>query len=426
MDRARRATEALQEATSAGTSAIKDPDRKPHLVSFGVNGALNQGVSSTNEVRKGRKSTKDVAADAAELVRQEVVEKKRKREKLDIADAESPPSKRQSVSPMAANSDDYDNGDLPVHQESPAIEASKPLKTKSKRRTAKPPKRPSSQTSKVDKNGSPLAASQEDHFSKLRQRLSEDRDGDKSQVTAPPSFVQSPLDTKQRGFSGVFGPKVELEKKTKARKFPPEEVATRYVAHEKTGDGVYQDVATKQVVAPQKKLQDPFTEQNRKSTEFTERLMSGSSAEKHVRHKNEANTIDKEKRKIHDVETADPQALRASKINRLPELARRMQPAGVRDRRRVEVENYQLSDDSTPSEMTMGTSYASQASEPDGMRLSGSQNANQEWNVAIRPHYTHLHEAVHRIADVSPAPLRCVKADVLCRKLSSGCRTRKT
>jgi hypothetical protein len=415
VDRARRAAEALQQATSERTSTIKDPDRKPHLVSFGINGALNQGRSSAIKVGRDHKSTKDVPEEVAEPIRDEVAEKKRKREKLDVVDAESPPSKRKSVSPMAVgvaddDEEEHENRNLPLLEDSPPAETSKPSKAKSKhtRRSAKP----SSQTSRVDKNGSPLAFSQEDHFRRLQQRLSEDRNDIAAHATAPIIIVKSPVGVRQRRLSEVFGPKVVLEKKSRARKSSPEETAARYIAHEKTADDVYQQVATKQVVALEKKLQDPFTDKDRKSSDFTERLMSGSSSEKYGPYK--ANKDGKEKRKAQVIEPAIPlQPRGASKANRRSEPARRTQPVDVRERSRAEVENQQLSDDS-PSEMTMGSSYESQASEQDQMSLSNGQAAM--WNAAIRPHYTNLHAAIHKIADVSTISLRQDKANDFVRK----------
>ena len=85
----------------------------------------------------------------------------------------------------------------------------------------------------------------------------------------------------------------------------------------------------------------------------------------------------------------------------LAESAKRAQKFRVRQKGRVNVEEQPLSDGSTPSEMTLGTSYESISSEPEQMPLDEKQNTAAVWNVALRPHYNSLHEAVHRIADVS-------------------------
>jgi hypothetical protein len=318
----------------------------------------------------------------------------------------------------------YEDDDLPAFQDSPPAE---PIKAKSTgdRRSTKPPTRPSSQTSRVDKNGSPIASSQEDHFGKLRKRLGEDRNGNKSQV--PPSAVfETPVTIQQRRLSEVFGPGVVLEKKSKARKSSPEEAAARYVAHEKTADGVYQEVATRQVVAAEKKVHDPFTEQARKSSGFTDRLMSGSSTGNQAGVLQPGEVIMTGKRKGQDVEPALPlHAQGASKTSLHPKPARRTQRIDPRERSQVDIK-IQASDPSMLSEMTTGTSYESQSSESERTPPKEKPSASAVWNVAIRPHYTNLHEAVHRIADVStPSQIGNDKTNSYCRKLSSVYKARK-
>jgi len=56
---------------------------------------------------------------------------------------------------------------------------------------------------------------------------------------------------------------------------------------------------------------------------------------------------------------------------------------------------------SIPSDMTTGTSAESTPSEPSRMPLAERENVNDMWNVAIRPHYSNLREAIHRMGDVS-------------------------
>jgi hypothetical protein len=431
VDRARRAAEVLQQATSEAISAAKDPNRKPHLVTFGVNGALNQGISSTAKVRKDRLSSKNQPQpeEAPKPAHEDVGDKKRKREQLDVVDAETLPSKRRSVSPRETSIiDEYEDGDLPVLQDSSPVEE---VKTKSthNRPSAKPPTRLSSQTSRVDKNGSPLGSSQEDHFGKLQKRLAEDGKGNKSQAP-PPARAESPVTVQPRRLSEIFGPRVVLENKPKARKSSPEETAARYIAHEKTANGVYQEVASKQVVALEKKLQDPFTENARKSSGFTERLMSGSSSRKHAKVSKQSEPImigGKEKRMPQDDKPGLSLNIPGAPRANLPEPARRTQQAEIRQKTHVEVENQHLFDGSTPSEMTIGTSYESNSSEPDRMPLNEKPRAHAVWNIAIRPHYADLHDAVHRIADVSTSSrLHSNNANSCCRKSLSGWQMRKT
>lgn len=420
VDRAIQTTEALQQATSDATSAAKDPNRKPHLVSFGTKGALNQGISGTIKIRKDPPSPKNIPEEVAKPARkhhpstmivleespkpvcEDIGEKKRKREKLDVVDAESLPNKRQSASPRettAANEYEYEYDDLPAFQDSPPAEAIKTQFTRD-RRNARSTTRPSSQISKVDKNGSPMGSSQEDHMGKLRERLAKDRTANKPKVP-PSALAESPVTVRPRTLSEVFGPRVVLEKKLKARKSSPEETAARYVAHEKTANGVYQEVATKQVIAPQKKVHDPFIEKGRKSSGFTDLLMSGSSTGKHSGLPKPSEVITTEQRKGQDIEPDFSLHTRvAPKANHCPEPAWRIKQVDDRERTRVEI-GHQASDPSLPSEMTRGSSYDSQSSQAERVPLSNRPTASAVWNVAIRPHYTDLHAAVHRIADVS-------------------------
>jgi hypothetical protein len=398
VERAKNATEALHQATADETSVTKDPDRKPHLVSFGGKGALNQGVSSITKVRQDHLSVKNVSGEASKQNREDVQEKKRKRERIDIAEDEGPPNKRQSTSPSEAIVvDAQEDDDLPFLQDSSVVAT---IKTKStqNRRTTRPPTRPSSQTSRVDKNGSPIASSKEDHFGRLRERLA---------VPASAS-VNSQAVLHERRLSEVFGPKVMLENKAKGRVSSPEEAVSRYVVHERNGNDVYHEIATKQVIAHEKQLQDPFNEHARKSSDFTGRLMGDSSTGKNA----VVSAVDKDivskksKSKPHHDEATFPSHPKGvSKTNALSEPAPRTQQVDHRERTRVEIENQHLHNQSMPSDMTTGTSCESRSSEPSRMPLGERPSANDIWNVAIRPppHYTNLHDAVHRIADVSKA-----------------------
>jgi hypothetical protein len=429
MDRARQATEALQKAISEGSWAAKDPNRKPHLVSFGMNGALNQGISSTSKVRKDPPSSKKVPEpqEAPKRVRDDVGEKKRKGEQLELLDAENRSNKRQSVSPRdCAILNAHEEDDLPVLPDDSSAEV---VKTKSaqNQHSTKLPMRLSSQTSRVDKNGSPMGSSQEDHFGKLQKRLAAEKTGNKSQAPSPPP-AESPVIVQPRRLSQIFGPRVVLENKSKGRNSSPEETAARYVAHEKTVHGLYQEVVTKQVVAPEKKIQDPFTEKTRRSNGFTERLMSGSLRGNNVEvSKPSESTMIEGKGVRRDNQHALPLHTRGIPRADLAESARRAQKFKVRQKGRVNVEEQPLSDGSTPSEMTMGTSYESISSEPEQMPHDEKQNTAAVWNVALRPHYNSLHEAVHRIADVStPSCFHLDNANASYRKFSFGWQTRKT
>lgn len=429
MDRARQATEAVQQAIPDGTSAAKDPNRKPHLVSFGIKGALNQGVSSTSKFRKDPPASKNVSEpeEAPKPVRDKVREKKRKREQLELLDAENRSSKRQSVSPRDCTiMNEHEEDDLPILPDDSSAEVGKTKSTQN-RHSTRFPTRLSSQTSRVDKNGSPMGSSQEDHFSKLQERLAAEKNVNKSQALPLPP-AESPVTVQPRRLSEIFGPRVVLENKSKARNSSPEETAARYVAHEKTVHGLYQEVATKQLVAPEKKLQDPFTEKTRKSNDFTQRLISGSSRRNNVEVlRPSESTIIGGKRVPHDDQQALPLCTRGTPRAELAESARRTQKFRVRQKGRVDFEEQPLSAGSTPSEMTMGTSYESISSEPERIPLGEKQSTAAVWNIALRPHYNSLHDAVHRIADVSiPSCFHLENANACYRKFSFGWQMRKT
>jgi hypothetical protein len=178
-----------------------------------------------------------------------------------------------------------------------------------------------------------------------------------------------------------------------------EETAARYVAHEKTADGVYQEVTTRKVVVQEKKVHDPFAENGRKTSGFTERLMSESSTGTRFEARTQREAFMSKKRNGEDAEPTLPKHTRgAPKSTHHPEPRHRTQ--NTRERTRVEIEP-EASDPSMPSEMTMGTSYESRSSEAGHMPLNEKPTASAVWNMAIRPHYSNLREAIHRIGDVS-------------------------
>jgi predicted house-cleaning noncanonical NTP pyrophosphatase (MazG superfamily) len=251
--------------------------------------------------------------------------------------------------------------------------------------------RPSSQSSRVDVNGSPIAniAARDDHIRKLKVRLAEDiqarkrsenvaittevvaedvqvqnQSKDNVEAVVETLPVEAPAQPHTRRPSEIFGPRIRLENKPKARPSSPETAATQYLPHKKTGKDQYEAVDTKEVVALDKPLADPFANNTRKPTDFTQRLRAGVSngqQRKSLRFSQE----DTEKTLV-DVEN---------------------------------LENHKRYSHSDPSDMTTGTSVESGSSEPSRSPLK--ERRNEMWNMAIRPHYKSLHDVVHRIADVS-------------------------
>jgi hypothetical protein len=175
--------------------------------------------------------------------------------------------------------------------------------------------------------------------------------------------LEVPAQPRARRPSEIFGPRIRLESKPKAGPSSPEAAATQYLPHKKTGKNQYEAIDSKEVIALDKPLSDPFANNTKKPSDFTERLRAGVSIgpqRKSLRFNQE----DTEKTLV-DVEN---------------------------------LEDHKQYSHSDPSDMTIGTSVESSSSEPS--RSPAKERRNEMWNMAIRPHYTSLHDVVHRIADV--------------------------
>jgi hypothetical protein len=363
------------EISKVGTSLVDDTaSRKPTIVAFGTKGARNQGLPSSHGKDAHENSTP---------VPTVVNVRKRKVDDAQLPNAQNPPNKRQSCSPEQPEEMDQSLPQLPVFGSSPPVP---PIKGATNRRKNS---RPSSQSSRVDVNGSPIAntTAQDDHIGKLKERLAEDiRDRKRSQDVATTTEVlaeqgkdqskdnveaaietlpvEAPAQPRARRPSEIFGPRIRLENKPKARPSSPETAATQYLPHKKTGKDQYEAVDTKEVISLGKPLADPFANNTKKPSDFTERLRAGVSNGQQ-RKSLRFNQEDTEKTLV-DVEN---------------------------------LENHKQYSHSDPSDMTTGTSVESGSSEASRSPLK--ERRNEMWNMAIRPHYKSLHQAVHRIADVS-------------------------
>ncbi|CZR51023.1 uncharacterized protein PAC_00898 [Phialocephala subalpina] len=472
--------------------------RKPPIISFGAQGPLNQGRSST------RKSVVNHSVEAmqhSEETPQSInttSSRKRKHDEANLADVQSPPSKRRE-SPIHISGDpieivdspvqdvgyqDDDSGDALLHSSPPPDPKTKARPTRSRQA--------SSQGSRVDVNGSPLAPNSVpiDHISKLKQRLVQDKAGNGPvHANGEEAGEGSAADqARPRRISEIFGPKVTLGARSKAQPSSPEEVNTRYVAHEKTDQGQYTEIASKEVIAHGKPLPDPFADKSRKSSNFTDRLRA-SAVKRGRKLTNEAvddrSQVDHDRREqelqreqpksrneiIHDrsripqdhreqklqFELPEPRNEAAKNRSRISqghrEQERQYQLAKPRDevvkeRSRAPQEHHEQARQyelpklprdtprvhfpqeknggrenrnrqsgfdpeqtlvdpkhryvdhlSEPSDMTNGPSYHSESSDSSREPLSERPVPNEEWNMALRPHYKSLSDAVHRVAD---------------------------
>lgn len=382
-------------------SASKDPSRKPNIIAFSNSGPLNQG--KFNITKKTANKTSEVP------VTSEVVEHKRKRkpEKATDEAPQSPPKKRQHSSPIQ-----YDDN-LAQSQVEEGFPMNGPFNERSPveasgRHTRSRSNRQSSQTSRVDEKGSPVAAGDIDHMRNLKERMSQSaRPESPHDHQSTNSAAESPEDNKQ-GFSVIFAPRVELEVKEKARAASPqEEVTSRYIAHERTAHGHYKGIQSQEVVAPETELADPFKDAPSRSTPFIERLRRSS--------------------KEIDAAEAQPQvrhlALPGSQVNgndALPQVPRqnsaRIRRSDANNRTRFNVQEdpektlvgsgrghgRQIS----PGDMTNGSSPESRSSGQSTKEVEDQLPLGEmRWNVALRPHYVTAREAIHLIADVRLIPL---------------------
>ena len=202
------------------------------MIAFSAKGARNQGASSIPKPDLHHDSAKVPATKSKAAARQG---HKRKRElKQPETNEVLPPSeasplkKRQSISPP--------EGSLTGHIDVDNVQSftsSSPVPLVATKA--------SSQTSRVDQNGSPIpiaSGGQVDHFGKIKKKLLGDINEEK-ELLPKPILEENALPPRPRNHSNIFGPKVTLASTVKAKPSYPAEVQVRYVAHKKTASGVY-------------------------------------------------------------------------------------------------------------------------------------------------------------------------------------------
>ncbi|KAK6587347.1 hypothetical protein PZA11_000637 [Diplocarpon coronariae] len=402
---------AAEPAVEHISSVRKDIDRKPRVIEFDREGARNQGIT-TGAVRmtSQRPAVIGKSASPASVLN----DRKRKRVRENLAEELSPP-KRLDSSPahtMEVNNMYLENMEI----DQVGFESSPPVlerRSKTIRRGADC--RQSSQPSRVNDRGSPIAAENPiDHIHKLKERLAEPLINKPIQLQEP--IVESslaPPRRRDRRFSQIFGPTISLGNKPKPRPSSPKELNSRYVPHEKTNNGTYNAVGSKHVIEPKVDLVDPFIEQARKPNGFTARLHS--SASKQLIQANselrlQGNTGGSPIARVYGIAARRHEVQQA-----LPELPRestsvnpRQKHGSYTDIGRRQAKDYQQStrvdrnrrnehDNMIQSDITTGSSSESRSSE--SVQTPSQERDNDRWNVALRPHYNAAGQAVHRIAD---------------------------
>ncbi|CAG8976657.1 hypothetical protein HYALB_00002173 [Hymenoscyphus albidus] len=357
-------------------SALVDDSahRKAQIIAFDKNGPINQGrASATPKPQAG-------SVPQASLQR-ENPSTKRKLDIVEISGVESPPSKKRQSS-LAQRDDD---GMADVNFDDASARSSSPAPTSlvvaTKVTRKRPITKPSSQASRVDLNGSPMPL----NLSVFNDNIGID---EKIRKLSQPKHQDMSISPQSFKPEGIFGPKARIGSQNKARPSSPEKVELRYIPHQKTKNGNYQGIVGREVVEPQI-LADPFVEQPpaHKSSGFTERLRTESSTKAG---KTGALPVAE---KIQSIPR--PRGARISKTK----LGSKRTQVYVDDPEKTLVEG--------AVHPTLEISVPSMCSDNSNSRLSSDLvrsplqdvSGNETWNVALRPHYTNLKDAVHRVAD---------------------------
>jgi hypothetical protein len=317
--------------------------RKPHLIHFDKTGARNQGLSVVSKRYTTPQPDSRYREENTEKSRADKGSENKRRRRFDHDQeedgpfpSESPPRKRQSVSPVRV-----------VDSRSPDVKSSSPPAPSSKC---------SSQAPKVDEFGSPIAHKLTDRILNIQERLQESAASGLKETSVP---AAAPADSSDQSTPEVFGQRLKLASITKARPDPPGDLPVRYIPHTKTQYG-YEGILTMESVQEEKTLPDPFVEKlAHNSSHFTERLRAGTSADK--------------------------KGLKSGKKGSSTS------KSGIVDPERTLVAF------SSPSAATT-TSSSSSASQ-SASRTPMERDSGRQWELAVRPHYQDYADVVHHIAD---------------------------
>lgn len=229
--------------------------RKLPLIAFSKEGPRNQGLSSSIKRKAKEPSPKESVTKVPFEPSSPPRDNAKGKRKRPVEDANLVPGgshgmKRRSMSPR--EDDIPDMGEAPDLNSSPPRLSPQPSQIsvaksrQSQRSRASKGFRHTSQLSRVDANGSPIASksSQIDHMQKAAKKLRDD-----PPPPSPLTKTAAPVVMDRSQSPSIFGPKVILGGRiTKAKPALPEEVVIKYVPHTLDGNGVYEDVGTKQVI----------------------------------------------------------------------------------------------------------------------------------------------------------------------------------
>lgn len=388
------ATDALNNILSDKPLVDDHLTRKVQIVNFSAKGAMNQGASS---VLRSSVNKDDIGQPGKTAGNPAGRKMKRTREDLKESNAGTQnlgrPLKRQSISP-----DDNHEG-IQVNDEN-QLEylSSPPLYQPQNQR----PSKPSSQASRVDQNGSPMALNsgeKVDHISKVAQKLLQE---DQQQA-------EDGKNERVQNSCQIFAPRPRLASIPKTRPSSPQNVEARYIKHQKIGNGLYEGIETKEVVAPEKSLPDPFVGgQAGKSSGFTDRLQAGASKEtkrpETAHQPQKGNSIPVQPMEQTNVNAEPLPIYKASKTVK-QERNRRLPQKSYR----VPIYDDQTTLVNSETELPSSPTGLTSVSTIEDSRSPLSENANDAWNVALRPHYSNLSTLVHRLADVSFFSRSCMQ-----------------
>ncbi|KAL3417932.1 hypothetical protein PVAG01_10942 [Phlyctema vagabunda] len=189
-----------------------------------------------------------------------------------------------------------------------------------------------------------------------------------------------PIQLKKDKAVELFGPAVAVSASKKARPSSPESVQVKYIPHTRNQHtGRYENLNSEEVISPEKPLPDPFDKNlDVRSSKFTELLQGKVSP----RREDVVSKALSDFFANHDEDNEPACDLLSNElggdtlVNLEPDLANQTSP------------NTDLSSRST------NISNQENLSSP-----SAENDPNEDWKLAVRPHYRGLATAVHRVAD---------------------------
>ena len=346
--------------------------RKVHIVNFGAQGANNQGPSSALRNSADKNTIRPSEPQAALANSTDIKTSKRIRD--DDLNKLKPgrPRKRQSISP------DENQEVAPIEEGNlQEYSSSLPPRQRPKVRASKT----SSQASRVDYNGSPrplVGAEKIDHFKKATAKLFQQQDDESAR--APNSNV-------------IFGRRLRLVSIPKTGPSSPTFVEARYVKHQKMANDVYEGSESKEVVATEKSLADPFLGgPTGRPSGFADRLQAGASK---GNPRPEAIRQPLKSRQV-VVDTVEQNIANQGFAQETSKRGKQGENSQLRNRTdKMPIYDDQATLVNSEPDLTCGSS------EDDTTVPLSERDQNTARKIPFRPHYECLSAVAHRLADVS-------------------------